>query len=56
MLDPLSYFSFQPVLWFVLSRLLVGAYKRTLAVNRTEAHVRAAGFLTRYLSRPLPYV
>ena len=37
--NPLSYFSFQPVLhdWckaVVLSRLWDGAYKRTLAVNR----------------------
>ena len=40
--DPLSYFSFQPVLhdwcnkrpWYVLSCLWDGAYKRTLAVNR----------------------
>ena len=39
--DPLSYFSFQPVLhdwcnkraWYVLSCLWDGAYKRTLAVN-----------------------
>ena len=30
--DPLSYFSFQPV----LSCLWDGAYKRTLAVNRKE--------------------
>ena len=42
MVDPLSYFSFQPVLhdwckqrpWYVLSCLWDGAYKRTLAVNR----------------------
>ena len=39
--DPLSYFSFQPVIhdwckrpWYVLSCLWDGAYKRTLAVNR----------------------
>ena len=40
--DPLSYFSFQPVLhywcnkrpWYVLSCLWDGAYKRTVAVNR----------------------
>ena len=36
--DPLSYFSFQPVLhdwpWYVLSCLWDGAYKRTLAINR----------------------
>ena len=37
--DPLSYFSFQPVLhdwWYVLSCLWDGAYKRTLAANRKE--------------------
>ena len=34
--DPLSYFSFQPVLhdWYVLSCLWDGVYKITLAVNR----------------------
>ena len=32
--DPLSYFSFQPVLHDRLSCLWDGAYKRTLAVNR----------------------
>ena len=43
MVDPLNYFSFQPVLrdwcsrqWYVLSCLLDGAYKRTLAANRKE--------------------
>ena len=43
-LNPLSYFSFQPVLhdwcnkgwWYVLSCLWDGAYKRTIAVNRKE--------------------
>ena len=35
--DPLSYFSCQPVLHdYVLSCLWDGAYKRTLAVNRKE--------------------
>ena len=50
--DPLSYFSFQPVLhdwpWYVLSCLWDGAYKRTLAVNRWVAYVAAAGFLSHY--------
>ena len=33
------------------------AYKRTLAViSEKVAHVVAAGFLSRYLSGPLPYV
>ena len=40
--DPLSYYSFQPVLhdwckqrpWYVLSCMWDGAYKRTLAANR----------------------
>ena len=44
MVDPLSYFSFQPVLhdwcnkrlWYVLSCLWDDAYKRTLAANRQE--------------------
>ena len=42
-MDPLSYFSFQPVLhnwcnkgWYVLSCLWDGAYKRTIAANRKE--------------------
>ena len=33
-----------------------GAYKRTLAVNRRVSHVAAAGFLSHYLSGPLPNV
>ena len=37
MVDPLSYFLFQPVLfWYVLSCLWDGAYKITLAVNRKD--------------------
>ena len=44
LVDPLSYFSLQPVLhdwcnqrpWYVLSRLWDDAYKRTLAANRKE--------------------
>ena len=38
--DPLSYFSFQPVLhdwpWYVLSPLWDGAYKTSLAANRKK--------------------
>ena len=57
--DPLSYFLFLPVLhdWcnkrpsYVLSCLWDDAYKRTIAVNC----VAAAGFLSHYLSGPLPY-
>ena len=42
-------------LWYVLSCLWDGAYKRTLAANRNKvAHVAAAGFLSRYLNSPLP--
>ena len=62
-MDPLSYFSFQPVLhdWCnkgcgMLSCLWDGAYKRTLAVNRRVAHVAAVGFLSHDLNGPLPYV
>ena len=32
-----------------------GAYKRTLSVNQRVTHVAAVGFLSRYLSGPLPY-
>ena len=48
--DPLSYFSFQPVLhdWCNKGRgmcypVWYGAYKRTLAVNQKVAYVAAAG-------------
>ena len=61
---PIEHFSFQPVLhdWCNKGR---GMYypvyemmhiKRTLAANRKEEYVAAAGFLSRYLSGPLPYV
>ena len=44
-------------LWCVLSCLWDGAYKRFLAVNQRVAHVvTAVGFLSHYLSDPLPYV
>ena len=39
-----------------LSCLWDDAYKITLAANRKVAHVAAAGFLSRYLNGPLPYV
>ena len=61
MVDPLSYFLLQPGLhnwcnkdWYVLSSLLDGAYKRSLAVNWKEFphKVVAVGFLSRYLSDP----
>ena len=49
MVDPLSYFSFQPD-WYNkghgMCYLAYSAYKRV-------AHVAAAGFLSRYLSGPL---
>ena len=62
--DPLNYFSFQPVLhdWCnkgcgMCNPVWDGAYKRTLAVNQKRvAHVTAAGFLYHYLNGPLPYV
>ena len=63
--DPLTYFWFQPVLhdWstkaVVCDILSVGwcIYKITLAViSERVAHVAAAGFLSHYLSGPLPYV
>ena len=40
----------------MLSCLWDGAYKRTLAANQKVAYVAAAGFLSCYLSGPLPYV
>ena len=36
MVDPLSYFSFQPVLHDGIPKAMVYAYKRTLAANRKE--------------------
>ena len=65
MVDPLSYFLFQPVLhdWCnkdhgLLYCMWYGEYKRFLAVNqKIIAHlVVAAGFFFDYLSGPLPYV
>ena len=43
--------------WYLLSCLWDVAYKRTLVAKLEKiAHVAAAGFLSRYLSGPLPYV
>ena len=59
MVDPWSYFSFQPVLhdWCNKGRgMCYPACKIIFAANRKRvAHVAAAGFLSRYLSGPLPY-
>ena len=41
--------------WYVLSCLWDDAYKRTFAAERV-AHVEAVGFLSLFLSGPLPYV
>ena len=54
---PIEVFLVPARLWYVLSCLLDGAYKRTLAVNREKvAHVAVAGLFSRYLNGPLPYV
>ena len=61
---PLSYFSFQPVLhdWYNKG---CGMYypvcgmmhiNEPLLLMERAAYVAAAGFLSRYLSGPLPYV
>ena len=43
--------------WYVLSCLWDVAHKSILAViSERVAHVSAAGFLSHYLSGPLPYV
>ena len=59
MVDPLSYFSFQPVLHDWCNKgcgmcypVCGGAYKKNLAV----AQVLETGFLSPYPSGPLPYV
>ena len=57
MVDPLSYFSFQPLLTAVACAIL--SIKEPLLLIRERervAHVAAIGFLSRYLSGPLPYV
>ena len=64
MVDPLNYFSFQPLLYDWCNKGRGMCYpvcgmmhiKITLAANRKVAHVAAAAFLSRYLSGPLPYV
>ena len=60
---PIEYFSFQPVFhdWCNKGRgmcypVLDNAYKMTIAANWKVAYVAAAGFLSRYLKGPLPYV
>ena len=46
----------QQRLWYMLSCLWDGAYKRSLAANHKEYPMWAAeGFLSRYLNGPLPY-
>ena len=59
MVEPLSYFSFQPVFYDWCNKgcamcypLFYNPYKRTLAANQKVAHVLAAGFLSHYLSGP----
>ena len=64
MVDTLSYFSFQPVLpvWCNKGRGMcypvcgMMHIKEPLLLIGRVAHVAAAGFLSRYLSGPLPYV
>ena len=49
MVDPLSYFSFQPVFhdWYnKCCPVWDGSYKRTFAANSKVAYVAAAGFLS----------
>ena len=65
MLDPFSYFSFQPVLhnWYNKGcGMCYPAYgmmhikEPLLLIGKKVAHVAAAGLLTRYPSGPLSYV
>ena len=66
MVDPLSYFLFQPVLHDWCNKGLRMCYPvcglmhikepSVLIGKITVAHVAAAGFLSRYLNGPLPYV
>ena len=64
MVDPLSYFSFQQVLhdWYNMDRgMFYPVYgmmhiKQPLLLIGKLAYVAAAGFLSRYLCGPLPYV
>ena len=54
MVEQLSHFSFQPVLhdWCIKGRGMC----YPVCVMERVAHVAAAGFLSRYLNGPLPYV
>ena len=62
MVDPLSYFSFQPVLHEWCKKSLCMCYPVCGMVHIKELLmlignvVAAAGFLSRYLNGPLPYV
>ena len=64
MVDPLSYFSFQPVLhnWCKKGHGMcypvcgIVHIKEPLLLIENVAHVVAVGFLSQYLSGPLPYV
>ena len=63
--DPLSYFLFQPVLHDWCNKGcgmcnpvcgMVHIKEPLLSIKKTVAHVAAAGFLSRSLNGPLPYV
>ena len=61
MVDPLSYFSFQPVPHEWCNKGCGMCYPVCGMMHIKEplervAHVVAAGFLSRYLNGPLPYV
>ena len=64
MVHPLSYFSFQPVLndWCTKGRGMcypvfgIVHIKEPLLLIGKSGYVAAAGFLSRYLNGPLPYV
>ena len=64
MVDPLSYFSFQPVIhdWGIKGRGMcypvcgMVHIKQLLLLIGKSTHVGVAGFLSRYVNGPLPYV
>ena len=64
MVDPLSYFSFQPVLHDWCNKSSGMCYpvcgmvhiKKHCCLSERVAHVAPVGFLSRYLNGPLPYV
>ena len=60
MVEPLSYFSFQPILhnwlWYVLSCLLMVHIKDPLLLIERISHVATAGFLSCCLNSTLPNV